>query len=165
MFLEVHVGHHHVFSDTGAHSEKIVSLDESIRHSPHGFLTSISFDLVDQAAPWLAGAFDFTFATLPEPGLNFWTRTEVLCQLIDLKFKKSKSAYVHPGWPSSGPIGGQKAPTRIRGAQHVRTWHNMCRILKSLSLPRQYSPRNHDDSQGWYSPCYVQSSCILLQCV
>ena len=32
LFLDVHVGHD--FSDTGAHSEKIVSLDESLHLEP-----------------------------------------------------------------------------------------------------------------------------------
>ena len=56
LILDVHVSHG--FSDMGAHSK--------------------SFGFADQAAPWLALVFDFTFTTFPEPGLNFCTETDVL---------------------------------------------------------------------------------------
>ena len=83
LFLDVLTCHD--FSDTDAHSEKIVSYDESIRCCPNFSLTSISFDIVDiEKQQWLAFAFDFTFATLPEPGLNLCTGTDFLCPLIGL---------------------------------------------------------------------------------
>ena len=107
MFLDVHVGHG--LCDTGAHSEKIVSLDESIRCFPNCFLTSKFFDFVYQAAPSFSFAFDFTL----EPGfldLNFCTGTDDLCPLIDLKFKNSESACVLAGWSSREWDMGQTTP-------------------------------------------------------
>ena len=38
----------------------------------------------DQAEPWLTLAFNFTFATLPEPGLNFCTGTEILFYALSI---------------------------------------------------------------------------------
>ena len=92
----------------------------------------MSFDSVDQEAPWLAFAFDFTFATLPEPGLNFCTGTDVLCPLIDLRLKTSESAKRHvlAGWSSNGPIGGHATVK----SSHSSNEQNICTTCANLEI-------------------------------